>query len=63
VVAPAQPQGRQQRSIPHDGVLAAYVLVGRRDEPWPARLAREPVDSFAFLERYGEPLPSAQARA
>jgi nitroreductase len=63
LLAPSEPAVRQLLSIPEDVVLAAYVLVGRRDEPWPERLAREPVDSFAFLERYGEPLPSAQAHA
>jgi nitroreductase len=56
LLAPAEPDVRQLLAIPDDVVLAAYVLVGRRDEPWPARLARRPVEEFAFTERYGHPL-------
>jgi len=56
LLAPAEPQVKELLSIPDDVVLAAYVLVGRRDEPWPARLSRKPVEEFAFSERYGEAL-------
>jgi len=56
LLAPAEPQVRELLSIPDDVVLAAYVLVGARDEPWPTRLSRKPVEEFAFSERYGEPL-------
>jgi nitroreductase len=57
LLAPAEGEVRELLGLPDDVVLAAYVLVGRRDEPWPARLSRKPVDEFAFAERYGEPLP------
>jgi nitroreductase len=56
LLAPAEPEVKRLLAIPADVALAAYVLVGRRAEPWPKRLARRPVESFAFLERYGEPL-------
>ena len=61
LLAPAEPEVKELLSIPEDVVLAAYVLVGRPGEAWPKRLSREPVESFAFLERYGEPLASGQA--
>jgi nitroreductase len=63
LLAPAEPEVKELLSIPEDVVLAAYVLVGRPGEAWPQRLSREPVESFAFLERYGEPLASGQASA
>ena len=63
LLAPAEPEVKELLSIPEDVVLAAYVLVGRPGEAWPKRLSREPVESFAFLERYGEPLASGQASA
>jgi nitroreductase len=56
LLAPAEPQVRALLGIPDDVVLAAYVLVGRRADPWPVRLARRPVEQFAFSERYGEAL-------
>jgi nitroreductase len=56
LLAPAESEVKQLLEIPDDVVLAAYVLVGPRDEPWPTRLNRKPVEEFAFSERYGEPL-------
>ena len=56
LLTPAEPQVRRLLAIPEDVVLAAYVLVGRRTDPWPVRLARRPVEQFAFSERYGEVL-------
>ncbi len=56
LLAPAEPQVRELLAIPEDVVLAAYVLVGQRADPWPKRLSRKPVDEFAFSERYGQPL-------
>jgi nitroreductase len=56
LLAPAEAEVKELLEIPDDVVLAAYVLVGPRDEPWPTRLARKPVEEFAFSERYGEPL-------
>ncbi len=56
LLAPAEPEVKRLLGIPDDVVLAAYVLVGHRADPWPAMLARRPVEEFAFSERYGEPL-------
>ncbi len=56
LLAPAEPRVKELLGIPADVVLAAYVLVGHRDGPWPTRLSRKPVEEFAFSERYGEPL-------
>jgi nitroreductase len=56
LLTPAEPEVKRLLSIPDDVVLAAYILVGRRADPWPTRLARKPVEEFAFSERYGEAL-------
>jgi nitroreductase len=56
LLAPAEPEVRRLLAIPDDVVLAAYVLVGRRADPWPTHLARRPVEEFAFSERYGDVL-------
>jgi len=56
LLAPAEAEVKRLLGIPEDVVLAAYVLVGPRDEPWPTRLSRKPVEEFAFAERYGEAL-------
>lgn len=56
ILAPAETEVKELLQIPEDVVLAAYVLVGPRDEPWPERLARKPVEEFAFAEHYGQPL-------
>jgi nitroreductase len=59
LLAPAESEVKELLRIPDDVVLAAYVLVGPRDEPWPRSLARKPVEEFAFSERYGEALGGA----
>jgi nitroreductase len=56
LLAPAEPEVKRLLSIPEGVVLAAYVLVGHRADPWPSRLARKPLEEFAFSERYGEAL-------
>jgi nitroreductase len=56
ILAPAEPQVRELLAIPEDVVIAAYVAVGHRVDPWPERLARRPVEEFAFAERYGQSL-------
>lgn len=56
LLTPAEPQVKLLLAIPDGVVLAAYVLVGRRIDDWPARLARRPLEEFAFCERYGEAL-------
>ena len=56
LLAPAEPQVKELFEIPEDVVLAAYVLVGRRADPWPKQLSRKPLEEFAFSERYGQAL-------
>lgn len=56
LLAPAELEVKQLLQIPDDVVLAAYVLVGPRDEPWPTHLSRKPLEEFAFSERYGKAL-------
>lgn len=56
LLAPAEPEVRRLLEIPEDVVIAAYVVVGRRADPWPEKLARKPVEEFAFAERYGKAL-------
>jgi nitroreductase len=56
ILAPAEPHVCRLLEIPDGLVIAAYVLVGHRTDPWPQRLARHPIEQFAFAERFGEPL-------
>ena len=44
------------RQLEARGGATRRVGVGDRADPWPERLARRPVEEFAFLERFGEPL-------
>jgi nitroreductase len=56
LLVPAEEEVRRLLEIPDDVALAAHVGVGHRADPWPQRLARHPVEEFAFLDRFGEPL-------
>jgi nitroreductase len=56
LLVPAEAEVRRLLEIPDDVALAGHIGVGYRAGPWPARLARRPVEEFAFSERYGEPL-------
>jgi nitroreductase len=56
LLVPAEAEVKELLGIPEDVVLAAYVLAGPRDEPWPKRLSRKPLEEFAFSERYGQAL-------
>ncbi len=56
LLVPAEAEVKQLLMIPDGVVLAAYLLVGHRADPWPKQLARKPVEEFAFSERYGEAL-------
>jgi nitroreductase len=58
LLVPAEAQVKELLGIPEDVALAAHIGVGRRLDPWPAQLARRPVEEFAFLDRYGAPIPS-----
>jgi nitroreductase len=56
LLVPAEAEVKQLLQAPDDVALAAHIGVGHRADPWPERLARKPVEEFAFAERYGEPL-------
>lgn len=56
LLVPAEAEVRELLGIPEDVALAGHIGVGHRADPWPTRLARKPVEEFAFSERYGEPL-------
>lgn len=55
LLVPAEAEVKRLLEIPDGIALAAHIGVGYRADPWPARLARKPVEEFAFAERYGEP--------
>ncbi len=56
LLVPAEAEVKRLLEIPDGIALAAHVGVGRRADPWPARLSRRPVQEFAFAERYGQQL-------
>jgi nitroreductase len=56
LLVPAEAEVRELLEIPGDVAVAAHVGVGHRADPWPERLARRPVEEFAFAERFGQPL-------
>lgn len=56
LLVPAEAEVKQLLRMPDDVALAAHIGAGHRADPWPKRLARKPVEEFAFAERYGEPL-------
>jgi nitroreductase len=56
LLVPAEEAVRELLGIPGEVALAAHVGVGYRTDPWPRRLARRPVQDFAFADRWGEPL-------
>jgi nitroreductase len=56
LLVPAEDEVKRLLQIPDDIALAGHIGVGYRADPWPQRLARRPVEEFAFLERFGEPL-------
>ncbi len=59
LLVPAEEQVNALLGIPDGIALAAHIGVGHRADPWPKRLARNPVTDFAFSDRWGEPLPGA----
>ena len=59
LLVPAEVQVKALLGIPDGIALAAHIGVGHRADPWPKRLARNPVSDFAFSDRWGEPLAGA----
>jgi nitroreductase len=56
LLVPAEAEVKRLLEIPDGIALAGHIGVGYREDPWPERLARKPVEEFAFAERYGNPL-------
>ena len=56
LLVPAEADVKRLLEIPEEIALAAHIGVGHRAGEWPKRLARRPVEEFAFAERWGEPL-------
>jgi nitroreductase len=56
LLVPAEAEVKRLLEIPEEIALAAHVGVGYRADPWPTRLARRPVEEFAYLDRWGAPL-------
>ena len=56
LLVPAEAEVKRLLGIPDDVALAAHIGVGHRADPWPSKLARKPVEEFAFSERFGDPL-------
>jgi len=56
LLVPAEAEIKMLLQMPDDVALAAHIGVGHRADDWPKRLARKPVEEFAFGERFGEPL-------
>lgn len=56
LLVPAEAQVKELLGIPEEIALAAHVGVGWPADPWPTKLARNPVSEFAFSEFWGEPL-------
>jgi nitroreductase len=56
LLVPAEAEVKRLLEIPDDVALAAHIGVGYRTDPWPKRLARRPLEEFAFSERFGDPL-------
>jgi nitroreductase len=56
LLVPSEAEVKRLLEIPDGIAVAAHIGVGHRADPWPTRLARKPVEEFAFAERYGDPL-------
>jgi nitroreductase len=55
LLIPAEAEVKELLAIPEEIALAAHIGVGYRADAWPRKLARRPVEEFAFAERFGEP--------
>jgi nitroreductase len=56
LLVPAEAEVKRLLEIPDDVAIAAHIGTGYRADDWPTRLARRPVEKFAFAERFGVPL-------
>jgi nitroreductase len=56
LLTPAEAQVKELLGIPAEVAVAGHIGVGERADPWPRQLARNPVESFTFSNRWGAPL-------
>jgi nitroreductase len=56
VLCAEEPEVRKLLGIPDEYLTAAHVAVGYPAGPFPAKLARRPVDETVFAEQFDEPL-------
>lgn len=56
LLVPAEAEIKTLLEMPDDVALATHIGVGHRADEWPKKLARKPLEEFAFAERFGEPL-------
>jgi nitroreductase len=56
LLTPAEAQVQELLGIPAEVAVAGHIGVGERADPWPRQLARNPVESFAFSNRWAAPL-------
>jgi hypothetical protein len=61
LLTPAEPQVKELLGIPEQIAIAGHIGVGERADPWPQQLSRNPVESFSFRNRWGEPLGETPA--
>ena len=61
LLALAEPQIKTLLEIPPDTATAAVIMLGWPEKPFPKSLKRKPLADTAFLDRYGAPLPGADA--
>ncbi|MEO9139283.1 MAG: nitroreductase family protein [Jatrophihabitans sp.] len=57
----AEPQVRELLNIPEGFITAAHIAVGYPAKGFPTKLSRDPVESFAYLETFGQPMFTAGA--
>jgi nitroreductase len=55
LLVPAEEAVRELLEIPEGVAMAGHIAVGRRADPWPSKLQRNPVSEFVFGERFGAP--------
>lgn len=56
LLAPAEAKVRELLGFPEGVALAGHISLGHRADPWPKKLSRNPVEAFAFGERWDAPL-------
>jgi nitroreductase len=53
MLGPREPEIKTLLGIPEELAIAAHIVVGYPERPFPTRLTRAPVEEFVFAERHG----------